>query len=73
MGSARLIRMGQLGNQRHTRGSALLGFVKDDAVFIAQAIAASAKDAGAQSAPPSGSALLMPTAAPLHHDSSPSR
>jgi putative flavoprotein involved in K+ transport len=57
---------------QHTRGSALLGFVKDDAAFIAQAIAASAKDE-ARPAAPSGSALLMPTAAPLHHNSSPSR
>ncbi len=57
---------------QHTRGSALLGFVREDAEFIAQTIDASAEDK-VQPSGPSGSGRLVPTAARPHHNASPSR
>ncbi len=53
---------------QHTRGSALLGFVSEDAAFIAETIAACAKDK-AQPSAPSGSGLI-PTEARPHPTSS---
>ena len=46
---------------QHTRGSALLGFVQADAAFIAETIAASAKDGAAQASSQSGRSLTATT------------
>jgi putative flavoprotein involved in K+ transport len=57
---------------QHTRGSALLGFVGEDAAFVAQAIAASSED---KARPParSGPGALVPAGTRLHHNSSQSQ
>jgi putative flavoprotein involved in K+ transport len=56
---------------QHTRGSALLGFVKDDAAFIAERIADLAKESSSSTSVPSGHGFA--SAASGHPSSSDSR